>query len=65
MYNNREKSNMTDLDKELMDFISALSREKKQRVYEYAASLKDGPKGNTARCCGSPLARCECEGREE
>lgn len=41
-----------DLKIQLRVLIEVLSDEKLQMVYEYAASLKDGPKGNTNRCCG-------------
>ncbi len=52
---------MNDLKIQLRVLIESLCPEKLQLVYEYASSLKDGPKGNTARCCGMPLARCECD----
>ena len=53
---------MDDLKIELNAIFDALSHERQQRVVEYIKSMKDGPKGNTARCCGKPLAKCECRG---
>jgi hypothetical protein len=56
------ETGISDLKIELRTLIESLSHERLLKVYEYAKSLKDGPKGNTCRECSFPLGRCECEG---
>lgn len=52
---------MDDLKIQLRVLIESLSPEKLQLVYEYTASLKDGPKGNLCRGCDLTMGICKCD----